>query len=50
MSRNRNEDHLYTSIVNIGKRRNWAKDNLKTDFSKVLFTDESRVKLDVPYS
>ena len=28
---------------------NWARENLKTDFSKVIFTDESRVTLDGPY-
>lgn len=26
----------------------WARKNLKTDFSKVIFTDESRVTLDGP--
>ena len=30
------------------KRKAWARDNMKTDFSKVVFTDESRVTLDGP--
>ena len=30
------------------KRKVWARDNMKTDFSKVIFTDESRVTLDGP--
>jgi len=30
------------------KRQNWAKNYLKTDFSKVLWTDEMRVTLDGP--
>lgn len=30
------------------KRLSWAKENLKTDFSTVIFTDESRVTLDGP--
>ncbi|KAF4698363.1 hypothetical protein FOZ63_028794, partial [Perkinsus olseni] len=30
------------------KRVQWAKDNMKTDFSKVLWTDESRATLDGP--
>ena len=30
------------------KRLDWARENLKTDFSKVIFTDESRVTLDGP--
>ena len=30
------------------KRKAWARDNMKTDFSKVVFTDESRVTLDAP--
>ena len=29
-------------------RLNWARENLKTDFSKAIFTDESRVTLDGP--
>lgn len=34
--------------LHIQKRLAWAKENLKTDFSKVIFTDESRVTLDGP--
>jgi hypothetical protein len=30
------------------KRMKWARDNLKTDFSKVIFTDETRVTLHGP--
>ncbi|EER13585.1 Transposable element Tc3 transposase, putative [Perkinsus marinus ATCC 50983] len=30
------------------ERVRWAKDNMKTDFSKVLWTDESRATLDGP--
>lgn len=30
------------------KRKVWARDNMKTDFSNVVFTDESWVTLDGP--
>ncbi|CAB4029373.1 Hypothetical predicted protein [Paramuricea clavata] len=30
------------------KRKVWARDNMKTDFSNVVFTDESRVTLNGP--
>ena len=36
------------SKQNIAKRMTWAKENLKTNFSKVLFTDECRATLDGP--
>ena len=36
------------SKQNIAKRMTWAKENLKTNFSNVLFTDECRATLDGP--
>ena len=34
--------------IHKGKRLQWAQDNIKIDFSKVIFTDESRWTLDGP--
>ena len=36
------------STANIQKRLVWAKENMKTDFNNVIFTDECRVTLDGP--
>ncbi|EER03531.1 Transposable element Tc3 transposase, putative [Perkinsus marinus ATCC 50983] len=41
-------DEKFSSKTHKEKRVRWAKDNMKTDFSKVLWTDESRATLDGP--
>ena len=47
---NKNHRRPRLSETHENKRKVWAGDNLKTDFSKVVFTENSKVRLDSPDS